>query len=297
MNMTKNKYRVILATAFAVSTLLTATPAFATDYVVFVHGKGADSSGLSVTDGSRWGKTDSYGAANKMRNPRAKRFVNYDGRYSPTTTGTTRAQTKLTSAINSYCSGSNSCIMVCHSAGCYAIGYWIAHNTAPSGLTSIVAAGSADGGSRVADMVVAGSLAATIMNPLFALLGWAVTGEPNNMTYSLRLGTARGAYNHNYNDGKTFRHVAGYKSPFGLNVIIEGNDDGLVNFSSACGYSSNGTMTHCSDGNNAKYTGHVAYCNSKGAITCNTSNYGYNANHSEVQPVGRDAVDRLLGYL
>lgn len=271
------------------------TPAFAGNYVLFVHGKGGDSSGLSDTNASRWGNSDSYGPASKTRSSSAwaTRFVNYDSRYDPRTSGTTRAQTKLTNAINTYCSGSNKCVVVCHSAGCYATEYFFATKTAPSGLLYVVAGASAAGGSSVADI----GTNATLIAPFLALIGWAVAGEPNSMTISLRTGTAR-SFNHNLSPVSIYS-LAGHKSSQPAATAIKGEDDKLVNFSGACGYNKHGSMTNCNDGSNAKYTRHVSYCNSKGATVCNTSkgSGAYNQDHSGMQPVARDALDRLLGYL
>lgn len=276
--------------------LMFSTSIFSANYVVYVHGKGADSSGLSNTSGSRWSNSDSYGAASKRRSTAwgASRFVNYDGTQDPRTTGTTRAQTKLANAINSFCTGSNKCIIVCHSAGCYATEYYLATKGTPANLLYVVAGASAAGGSTVADI----GTTATLLSPLLKLLGWAVAGEPNNMTKALKTGTAR-SFNHNTSRVNIYS-LAGYKSVTPASTAIPGEDDKLVNFSGACGYAKHGTMTHCNDGKNAKYTKHVSYCNSRGAITCSTSVKGsgaYNADHSAMQPVARDAVDRLLGYL
>ncbi len=287
----RNRFKKTVGVLVGAAAFALAAPAFAANYVVFVHGKGPNSSGLSNTNASRWGNSDSYGPASKTRSGWATRFVNYDSTQSPTTSGTTRAQTKLASAISSFCSGSNRCVIVCHSAGCYATGYWLAKNTAPAGLLYVVAAASAAGGSAVADY----GTTAALLSPLLALIGLATAGEPNAMTISLRTGTARGAYNHNVTSGRQIRHVAGYKSSAPASTVIPGQDDKLVNFSGACGYTKHGTMTHCNDGKNAKYTNHTVYCST--VIGCNTSNYGYNYDHSAMQPVGRNALDRMLGYL
>ncbi len=283
------------ATLFTLAILGVAAPAFAANYVVFVHGKGGNSSGLSDTDGSRWGNSDSYGPANKTRSSGAwaRRFVNYDSTQDPRTTGSTRAQTKLQTAINNYCSGSNRCVVVCHSAGCYATEYWLATHSPPAGFLYVVAGASAAGGSSIADI----GTNATAISPFLALLGWAVAGEPNAMTVSLRTGTAR-SFNHNVPE-RTIYCLAGHKSSQPAATAIKGEDDKLVNFSGACGYNKHGTMTNCNDGSNAKYSLHTSYCNSKGATPCNTSkgSGAYNADHSGMQPVARDALDRLLGYL
>ncbi len=294
MKSLKNQIRVIgLSIAILISFATNQT--FAANYVIYVHGKGSDSSGLSNTNTSRWGNSESYGAAHQRRSTSwgASRFVNYDSTQDPRTSGTTRAQTKLASAISSFCTGANKCVIICHSAGCYATEYYLATQGTPANLLYVVAGASAAGGSSVADI----GTTATLISPLLSLLGWAIAGEPNNMTKALKTGTAR-SFNHNTSK-VTIHSLAGYKSAQPASTAIKGEDDKLVNFSGACGYSSHGTMTNCADGKNAKYTKHVSYCNSKGAVTCNTSkgSGAYNADHSAMQPVARDALDRLLGYL
>ncbi len=271
--------------------VLVSAPAFATNYVVYIHGKGGDSSALADTNNSRWGNSDSYGPAYQRRSTAwgASRFVNYDSTQDPRSSGSTRAQTKLANAISAYCSGTNKCIVLCHSAGCYAMEYYFATKTAPTGLLYVVTAASASGGSVVADY----GTTAALLSPLLALIGLGVAGEPNAMTISLRTDIAR-SFNHNLSPVNLY-NVAGYKSVTPVNVIVPGQDDKLVNFAGACGYTKNGTMTNCADGNNAKYSKHVTYCSSD--IGCNTSNKGYNFDHSAMQPVGRNVVDKLLGYL
>jgi triacylglycerol esterase/lipase EstA (alpha/beta hydrolase family) len=295
MKRRNGQLNMVLASLALLFVFVAADSLSAANYVVFVHGKGPNSSALSVYDSSRWSTTDSYGAASltRSRYDWTRRYVNYDSTYSPTTTGTTRAQTKLASAISSYCSGTNKCYIICHSAGCYATGYWLAKNTAPAGILGVVYAASAAGGSPVADY----GTTAALLNPLLLLLAFSTAGEPNAMTISLRQGTARGSYNHNVTGGKTLRLVAGYKSVVPVSTIVGGEDDKLVNFAGACGYNTTGNMTNCNDGVNPKYSYHVVYLNSRGAVPYNTTNKGYYVDHFKMQPVGRDALDRILGYL
>jgi hypothetical protein len=59
-----------------------------------------------------------------------------------------------------YCSNGKTCTIVCHSAGCYAVGYYLAKGYGPggssstvqswSGLQEVIAASSAAGGSQIA---------------------------------------------------------------------------------------------------------------------------------------------------
>lgn len=84
-------------------------------------------------------------------------FVGYDGDSDPKATGANRAITGLDHAMWDYCSGGNTCTIVCHSAGCLAVGYYLANGWGPgnkihmtSGLKQIVSIDSAAGGSQLA---------------------------------------------------------------------------------------------------------------------------------------------------
>ncbi len=259
----------------------------ATVYTIYIHGKGGTQCGDSTTNAvatsdvyGKFTDTDAYGAANKSRTTNTKIFVNYNGATNPRSSGSCRAQTSLSSAINSYCQGTNSCRIICHSAGCLATDYWIYANSASArNISWVVFAGSAAGGS-----------------PL-ATYGDALWPQ-DAMTDALKVANAR---NFNHNVGPYTRYqVAGYNGG-AFSAFLNGQDDNLVNYHSACGYNStsgNGTMTHCNDGNNGKWSYHSTYCNTSWTTTylrCNTSNYGYNAGHSPMKPIGRNAHDWLSG--
>ncbi|MCE9499869.1 MAG: hypothetical protein K8R21_05145, partial [Leptospira sp.] len=134
----------------AVMIFLLAGSVFAQNRTVFVHGKSsANHNGTGTTDvNNYWGGMDSSVTGTKY-------FVGYDGTTDPRTYGSARAQTNLTTVLTNQCKGANSCKIVCHSAGCYAIEYWLSNlgGTASSkgfNITKVTALAAASGGSELA---------------------------------------------------------------------------------------------------------------------------------------------------
>lgn len=252
----KNTINLILA-------LLFATSISAETYTVFIHGKSSKNhDGVGTTD------VNSYWGTNANAVSGAKIFIGYDGSTDPRTYGSARAQTNITTGLMSYCKGTNTCKVVCHSAGCYAIEYWLASladTTTSKGfnITKVTALAAASGGSELANVIGGGG---------------------NAMDQSLQVTTARGAYNHNLTASVTINHVPGYKSKFGANFILPGADDYAVAFHSSCGYNRAGGLDKCQSsfvsGNTTytQYSGHVRAPSLTAA--------GLNKNHSEIMNEG-----------
>jgi len=203
----------------------------AESYVVFVHGKSSNNhNGVGATDvNSYWGASANVVTGKKI-------FVGYDGTTDPTTYGTARAQTNLSTALTTYCKTGNTCRIVCHSAGCYATEYWL--STALGGttaaakgfnITKVTALASASGGSE---------LASALNAITFGFAG-------NGMDKSLIVSTARARYNHNNTAGVTVNQVPGYKGMFGASAILPGEDDYAVAYHSSCAYSRVGGVSKC----------------------------------------------------
>ncbi len=239
---------------------------------VFVHGKSnSNHNGVGTTD------VNSYWGANSGTVSGTKIFVGYDGTTDPTTYGTARAQTNLTTAMNTYCKGIDTCKIICHSAGCYATEYWLANLGATASskgykISVVTALAAASGGSE---------LASSLDGITF---GWG----GNAMDKSLIVSTARSRYNHNNTGGITIAHVPGYKGMAGASAILPGEDDYAVAYHSACAYSQAGGLSVCQSsvtqyegiwpfGSNKTYTqysGHVR----AGSVPSS----GLYENHSEV---------------
>lgn len=196
---------------------------------IFVHGKsGSNHNGVGTTDvNSYWGTSVNTVSGTKI-------FVGYDGTTDPTTYGTARAQTNLTTAMNTYCKSTATCKVICHSAGCYATEYWLANLGATASskgykISVVTALAAASGGSE---------LASSLDGITF---GWA----GNAMDKSLIVSTARSRFNHNNTAGVTVAHVPGYKGMFGASAILPGEDDYAVAYHSSCGYSQVGGLSVC----------------------------------------------------
>ena len=198
-------------------------------HTVFIHGKsGKNHNGIGTTD------VNNYWAGMGNSVSGSKIFIGYDGTTDPRTYGSSRAQTNISSGLTTYCKGANSCKIVCHSAGCYAIEYFLSNLGATAAsrgfkLTKVTALAAASGGSE---------LASTLNGVSFGFLG-------NAMDKALIVSTARGAFNHNNTGGVPIYHVPGYKGMFGASAILPGEDDYAVAYHSSCAYSRTGGLSKC----------------------------------------------------
>lgn len=198
------------------------------EYVVFVHGRSGNHCGTSTTDVNNY-----WGTAKNISTSLTKYFVGYDGASDPRTWGSCRAQTNLYTVLEATCKGANSCVIVCHSAGCYASEYFLSNSTATYNVKRILASSSAAGGSELA-------------NAAF----WTSTG----MVDALKTGNARGSYNHNNMKGIGVYAIAGFKGTLtGASVIMGGEDDGAVAFHSTCGINTTGSYNNCLSGTRYSY--------------------------------------------
>jgi hypothetical protein len=171
---------LILGVTLAVSSL--APSAHATNYSLWIHGRDtATGSGCTGGTPSGWSYWDGLPQESSGVNAIA---VNYDGRNYVSVTNPT-----VVSALNTYCTGSNSCYVACHSTGCLQIGYAYDHaysSSNPWHINWVMAAGSAAGGSELADDGY-----------------WAVS---DCITTDLKTSNARSSYNHD----KVGDLIAGY---------------------------------------------------------------------------------------
>ncbi len=195
---------------------------------LYIHGRDADG------QPSDW----SYWQGNGKVRPGVNAFpVNWVG-------NDRIGQTNITirNAFNKYCTGNNSCYVACHSAGCAQVGYALDLYGTTGGVDSwniywIAAAGSAEGGSEVADL------------KLFSV---AVPLDED-----LRTTVMRTMYNHDNTMGVTHWMFAGsgYSDSHPIlsistEFILPGDDDLMVAYHSSCAI------------NNASYASTLAWCNS-----------------------------------
>ena len=230
---------------------LAATSVSAVESVIFVHGRSSTNHcGTTTTDnGNYWGN------AKNISTTLTKYFVGYDGSTDPRTFGSCRAQTSLFTVLEARCKGTNSCVVICHSAGCYATEHFIDKSTTVYNIKRVLASSSAAGGSDLA-------------NAAF----WPSDG----MVTALKTGNARGSYNHNNMRGIGIYAIAGYKGTFGASAILPGEDDGAVSFHSTCGINTTGSYSNCLSG--TRYSYHYIW-NVVANNSWNSSKNGYYRTH------------------
>ena len=220
--------------------LTSAGPALATNYTLWIHGRGSKSGGPKIGnhgDFSAWGPASTAAGVNK-------RAVNWDG-YSRIAD----QNAHIRNALDCYCTGENWCYVAAYSAGNLQIGYALSlwggsqrkkKNAAPNasgvcgdtdGTTQtgwnikwVDVAGGAGGGSELADN---GS--------------WALN-EP--LVSDLVTTTARAMYDHNQTRNVWFYMFAGSKGTF-YSGILPGQDDEAVAYHSAGGVSGSSGGSYC----------------------------------------------------
>lgn len=182
----------------------------------------------------------------------------YEAKYN------TLSQSNVTvrDCLGTYCSGSNSCIVVAYSNGANQVHY--TQQYYPSKLANlqyVESGGSAEGGSELTD----------VGSAVQSFLDWfGIDFEvyyPNGVDATLSVSSARNAYNHDINNGKTTYHVSGNTNAgnglwWATAGFLPGDDDGVVSWASSYGCRDSGDQpTTCS-----KFTGHVSdtWCVSNG---------------------------------
>jgi hypothetical protein len=187
---------------------LASVPAYAQNpniHILLVHGRWSpcqnfpytasscsnpETYGTFTTDqAGYWGNLDGLGTLATAGNVLYVQWDAWD--YSFTDATFPGGQAVMQDAMNTYCSSGQTCVVICHSAGCGVVENFI--STRPSGskavIYSVIAAASAAGGSELASDDFGGVLA-----------GIDVSLEPSN---------ARSAYNHNNMQGIPVRGIGG----------------------------------------------------------------------------------------
>lgn len=149
---------------------------------------------------------------------------------------------KAVEVLNDYCRADQgqSCSIVCHSTGCPITGKTLAvygNNGQTWRINRVLTLGSAEGGTELADALATDG----------GQLGLIFAGFSG---LTLRPSVVRAAYDHNVTAGVPFFHVAGSDAgdfAFVTSALINGEDDGVVPFHSACGYVKSFEANHCSN--------------------------------------------------
>ncbi|MCR9144012.1 MAG: hypothetical protein NXI24_17325 [bacterium] len=239
-----------LSVLFVILFVAGATELAAADHVIFVHGRsGSNHCGTGTSDVNNY-----WGNSKNINTSVTRYYVGYDGSKDPRSWGSCRAQSNLYSVLESRCTGSNRCKVICHSAGCYATEYFLDKTSRSYNIDWVMASSSAAGGSELADLAF-----------------WA----SNDMVSALKTGNARGSYNHNDTKGVGIWSLAGYDGDWYSAWYLPGEDDGAVSFHSTCGHSSKGSHSRC---NKSKYSNHYIW---GGNSSSDYSSYkqGYDRTH------------------
>jgi len=212
-------------------------PAFATNYTLWIHGRGGGGTAGNYSDFSRWGPASTAAGVNK-------KAVNWDGR-----SRIADQNALIRNALDCFCTGTNWCYIAAHSAGDLQIGYALSmwggsarykKNATPNssgvcgntdGTTQtgwnikwVDIASGAGGGSELADNG-----------------DWAMS-EP--LVSDLVTTTARAMYNHNVTRGVWFYMFAGAKGTY-YSGILPGQDDDAVAYHSTGGVSGSSGGAYC----------------------------------------------------
>lgn len=245
------KHGLVFAAALVA---VSATELAAQNAVIFIHGRsGSNHCGTSTTDVNNY-----WGNAKNISTSLTRYFVGYDGSTDPRTWGSCRAQTNLNTVLTNNCTGSKRCRIICHSAGCYATGYFLDKLSSNTfNIDAVFASSSAAGGSELANLAF-----------------WATGG----MDAALKTGEARNSslFNQNDNKGVSIHHLAGYKGDFYSAWYLPGEDDGAVSFHSTCGIAKTGSFSKCTA--SARYTGHYIWTGTS-ASSYGSSQAGYYRRH------------------
>ncbi|MBL8308434.1 MAG: hypothetical protein JNM33_17205 [Rubrivivax sp.] len=217
--------------------MMAVVAAQATNYSLWINGRGGGGQVGNHADFSYWGPATTAAGVNK-------KSVNWDGynRISSTNGG-------IRDALDCYCTGANWCYVAAHSAGNLQIGYALSlYGTSTRSIKTpspnaagqcgnsgagtqtgwnikwVDVAGGAGGGSELAD---AGD--------------WALS-EP--LVSDLKTSTARALYNHNATAGKTFYMFAGSRGTL-YSFVLPGQDDEAIAYHSSGGVSGSSGASFC----------------------------------------------------
>lgn len=229
--------RAAVALGLALTAMMAVVAAQATNYSLWINGRGGGGQVGNHADFSYWGPATTAAGVNK-------KSVNWDGynRISSTNGG-------IRDALDCYCTGANWCYVAAHSAGNLQIGYALSlYGTSTRSIKTpspnaagqcgnsgagtqtgwnikwVDVAGGAGGGSELAD---AGD--------------WALS-EP--LVSDLKTSTARALYNHNATAGKTFYMFAGSRGTL-YSFVLPGQDDEAIAYHSSGGVSGSSGASFC----------------------------------------------------
>jgi len=270
----------------------------ARNYVIFVHGTNTKShctprasdgdkndhggdgdSAYWVWSGTNWAWTVQNSIPQNW-GPRSIRFVNYDGTQDYRSWSSCGGQNMLDQQMwwNCTWASGNQCFIVCHSAGCAVVDYYLDRmNMGNFHIGGVIQAGSGANGSNLAQV---GQFVAGVFGTVGDVIFHLANGMAASMTYS----NSRWAYSHN-SKGIPEIYIAGYNNTGPFWWAYAGNDaDGVIGMDDTCNQDSNhwsmpwGGATHnCQDYSrwNSAYT----WFKNVGLSRQNNGRWAFNDDH------------------
>ena len=229
-------FRIFAALLF-ISFSAMSSIASATNYTLWVNGRGGGGVVGDYTSFTYWGPSATAAGINK-------KAVNWDGYNSIAS-----QNGKIRDALDCFCTGSNWCYVATHSAGDLMMGYTLA-NYGGSARTKKNAVANASGqcgdagsGTQVGWNIkwVRTAAGAGGGSELSDVGSWAVS-EP--LVKDLKTTTARAMYNHNDTHNVWFYMYAGAKGTV-YSAILPGQDDEAVAYHSSGGVSGSSGAAFC----------------------------------------------------
>jgi hypothetical protein len=226
---------LIVLSLFLMSAI--SSQAGATNYSLWINGRGAGGVAGNYDDFSYWGPARFNAGVNK-------KAVNWDGYNSIAS-----ENGKIRDALDCFCTGSNWCYIATFSAGDPMMGYTLANyggstrqvkNAAPNaaGVCGDSGAGSQNGWNIYWIRTAAGAAGGTELSDA----GTWTTGEP--LVRDLKTSTARAMYNHNDTRGIWFYMYAGARGT-AYSFILPGQDDEVVAYHSSGAVSGTAGGAYC----------------------------------------------------
>lgn len=217
--------------------LLASAAAGATDYTLWINGRGSGGAVGNYDDFSYWGPARFNAGVNK-------KAVNWDGYNSiASQNGIVR------NALDCFCTGQNWCYVATYSAGDPMMGYALANfggtarqvkNATPN---SAGVCGSAGGATQTGwNIRWVRSAAGAAGGSELSDAGRWTTGEP--LVHDMRTTTMRAMYNHNDTRGVWFYMYAGAKGT-AYSALLPGQDDEVVAYHSSGAVSGSAGRAYC----------------------------------------------------
>ncbi len=230
-------FKRILVVLFVLSMSAVSSIASATNYTLWVNGRGGGGVVGDYNSFNYWGPSSTAAGVNK-------KAVNWDGYNSISS-----QNGKIRDALDCFCTGSNWCYIATHSAGDLMMGYTMANYGGSSRMKKNAVAnasgqcGNSDGTAQVGWNIkwVRAASGAGGGSELSDAGSWAMS-EP--LVADLKTSTARAMYNHNETRNIWFYMYAGAKGTV-YSGILPGQDDEAVSYHSTGGVSGSSGGSYC----------------------------------------------------